>query len=292
MKSVGGGLGFGRGFCSDCDGALMEPKTDVGGSGDVSTSVPAGKLGHPLTPTVVLVVMQPVAIWHLFGDQTNYSDDSPQLYLVWRAPSWLNELPHPIGLICLLTVLAARLWLAWEYWRQSWRKRWFVVGGSLCMMGIYAGLGGRYATAGITEDDFINFYGWLSLLSAPGVFVLFLTMLGVAVYRMSPESTSIWLSKVHFKPTRRLGISAILLGGLISLGISLGVTIERVVRIPDFRFRLNEAIDAAVLFLPLLLVVGVLGLLVYLTLLAAGVIAVWSLLFRSIDWILKRRNCW
>ena len=270
----------------------MEPKLSVRRSEDVGASVPKRKRGLPLIPATVLVVVLPVAIWHLFGDQTNYSDDSAQLYFIWRAPSWLNELPHPIGLISLLTVLAALLWLAWEYWRQSWRKRWFVVGGSLCMMGIYAGLGGRYATAGITEDDFINVYGWLSLLSAPGVFVLFLTMLGVSVYRMSPESTSIWLSKVHLKPTRRLGISAILLGGLISLGISLGVTIERVVRIPDFRFRLNEAIDAAVLFLPLLLVIGILGLLVYLTLLAAGVAAVWLLLFRSTDWILKRRNYW
>ena len=65
----------------------MEPKTDVGGSEDVGSSVPKRKRGHPLTPAVLLVVMLPVGIWDLFGDQTNYSDDSAQLYFIWRAPS-------------------------------------------------------------------------------------------------------------------------------------------------------------------------------------------------------------
>ena len=204
----------------------MEPTPSRRRLVDVSTSAPTGNRGLPLTPATLLVVVLPVAIWHLFGDQTDYSESS-RLHFIWRAPTWLNELPYPVGLVSLLAVLAALVWLAWEYWRQSWRKWWFVVLGSLCMMGIYAGLGGRHATAGITEDDFINLYGWLSLLSAPGVFVLFFTILGVAVYKISPESTSIFLSKIHLKPNSRLVISAILLGGLISLGVSIGITIEK-----------------------------------------------------------------
>ena len=257
----------------------------------MSASAPTGKRGLPLAPATVLVVVLPVAIWDLFGDQTDYSESS-RLYFIWRAPTWLNELPFPVGLVSLLAVLAALAWLAWEYWRQSWRKWWFVVLGSLCMMGIYAGLAGRYATAGITEGDLVNVYGWLSLLSSPGVFFLFFSILGLAVHKISPEATSTWLSKIHLKPTRRLVISAIVFGGLISLGISIGITIAKALGLPDFRLRLNETIDAAVLYLPLLLVVGVLGLLVYLTLLAAGLVAVWLLLFRSTDQVLKRRNYW
>ena len=68
-------------------------------------------------PAVGLVVLLPVAVWHLFGDQTDYSDSVP-LHFIWRAPGWLNELPHPVGLVASLMVLAALIWLAVEYWLE------------------------------------------------------------------------------------------------------------------------------------------------------------------------------
>ena len=94
-------------------------------------------------PATVLAVVLPVGVWHLFGDQTDYSDDDLRLYFIWRAPGWLNELAHPIGLVASLVVLAALLWLAVEYWLEPWRKWWFFVLGPLYIMGIYAGLGGK-----------------------------------------------------------------------------------------------------------------------------------------------------
>lgn len=242
-------------------------------------------------PAAVLVVVLPVAVWHLFGDQTDYSE-SDQLYFIWRAPGWLNDLPHPIGLVSLLTVLAALIWLAVEYWLEHWRKWWFMVLGPLFMMGIYAGLGGRYATKGITEEDFINVYGWLSLLSVPGVLALCLTVLCMAAYKVRPEQTSAFLSKIGLKPTRRMTILAILLGGLTSAGLSIGIAIAKTVASPSRSLTLNETIDLSLLYLPLLFFVGVMGLLVYLALLSLGLTLAWLLLFRSADWVLKRRVYW
>ena len=243
-------------------------------------------------PATVLVVLLPVGIWHLFGDQTDYSDDSLQLYFIWRAPGWLNELAHPIGLVSLLVVLAALIWLAMEYWLEPWRKWWFFVLGPLCIMGIYAGLAGRYATKGITEDDYINVYGWLSLLSVPGVVAVFFTMLVVAASKVRPESTTRYLSKVGLKPTRRTAIVAMLLGGLTSAGLSLGIAAAKTVASPSNSLSLNESINLSLLFLPLLFFVGVMGLLVYLALLSGGLVLAWLALFRSADWALKRRSYW
>ena len=238
-----------------------------------------------------LVVLLPVAVWHLFGDQTDYSD-SEQLYFIWRAPGWLNELAHPIGLVASLAVLGALIWLAVEYWLEYWRKWWFWVLGPLCVMGIYAGLAGRYATKGITEEDFINVYGWLSLLSIPGVFALFFTMLCVAASKVRPESTTRCLAKLGLKPTRRTAIVAFLLGGFISAGLSLGIAAAKTVASPSKSLTLSESIDLSLLFLPLLFFVGVIGLFVYLALMAMGLLLVWLLLFRSAEAVLKKRNYW
>ena len=245
-----------------------------------------------LVPATVLVVLLPVGVWHLFGDQTDYSDDELRLYFIWRAPGWLNELAHPIGLVASLVVLAALLWLAVEYWLEPWRKWWFFVLGPLCIMGIYAGLGGRYATAGITEDDEVNVYGWLSLLSVPGVVAVFFTMLIVAASKVRRETTTRYLAKVGLKPSRRTAIAAMLLGGLISAGLSLGIAAAKTVASPSNSLSLNESINMSLMFLPLLLFVGVMGLLVYLALMSGGLVLAWLALFRSADWALKRRNYW
>jgi len=62
-------------------------------------------------PAVLLVVVLPVAVWHLFGDQADHSDSS-QTHFIWRAPGWLNELAHPIGLVAARTAFAAVLVVA------------------------------------------------------------------------------------------------------------------------------------------------------------------------------------
>ena len=244
-----------------------------------------------LIPAVGLVVLLPVAVWHLFGDQTDYSESVP-LYYIWRAPEWLNELAHPIGLICSLAVLGALIWLAVEYWLEYWRKWWFWVLGPLCAMGIYTGLAGRYATKGIAEEDLINVYGWLSLLSIPGVLALFLTMLCVGASKVRPEATTRYLAKVGLKPTRRTAIVAFLLGGFISAGLSLGIAAAKTVASPSKSLTLSESIDLTLFFLPLLLFVGIVGLFVYLALMAMGLMLVWLLLFRSAERVLKKRNYW
>ncbi len=247
---------------------------------------------RPVIPATVLVVTLPVAAWHLFGDQTDYSDDSLRLFFIWRAPGWLNELAHPIGLVVSLVVVAALIWLAVEYWLEHWRKWWFMMLGSLCMLGLYAGLGGRYATKGITEDDYINVYGWLSLLSVPGVVALFVTMICVAGSKVRPESTARCLSKVGLKPTRRMAMGALLLGGLASAGLSLGIAAAKTVASPSQSLSLNESINLSLFFLPPLLFVGVMGLLIYLAIMAMGLTATWLLLFRTADWVRKRTVYW
>ena len=240
---------------------------------------------------MALVVVLPVAVWHLFGDQTDYSE-SDQLRFIWRAPGWLNELPHPIGLLSALTVLAALVWLAVEYWLEYWRKWWFLVLGPLCMMGIYAGIAGRYATKGIAEEDLINVYGWLGLLSIPGVLALLFTMLWVAASKVRPDATARNLAKAGLKPTRRTAIVAVVLGGLVSTGISIGIAAAKTVGSPSRSLTLSETIDLSLLYLPLLFFVGVLGLFVYLSLMAMGLVLVWLLLFRSAEGVLKRGNYW
>ena len=242
-------------------------------------------------PAVGLVALLPVAVWHLFGDQTDYSD-SEQLYFIWRAPGWMNELPHPIGLVSALMVLGTLIWLAVEYWLEYWRKWWFFVLGPLCMLGIYAGLAGRYATKGISEEDLINVYGWLGLLSIPGVLALFFTLLCVAASKVRPESTTRCLAKVGLKPTRRTANAAVVLGGLISAGISLGIAAARTVASPSRSLTFSESLEFSVFFLPLIIFVGVFGLFVYLALMAMGLMLTWLLLFRSAEAVLKPRNYW
>ena len=242
-------------------------------------------------PAALLVVVLPVAVWHLFGDQTDYSD-SEQLYFIWRAPGWLNELAHPIGLVASLVVLGALIWLAVEYWLEYWRKWWFFVLGPLCMLGIYAGVAGRYATKGITERDEVNVYGWLGLLSIPGVLALIFTMLCVAASKVRPEATTRYLAKVGLKPTRRTAFVAVLLGGVISAGLSLGIAAAKTVASPSRSFSVNESINFSLIFLPLILFVGVIGLFVYLALMAMGLMLTWLLLFRSAEAVLKKRNYW
>ncbi|WP_419924361.1 hypothetical protein [Candidatus Poriferisocius sp.] len=249
-------------------------------------------MNRPVIPAALLVVTLPVAVWHLFGDQTDYSDESLRLYFIWRAPGWLNELAHPIGLVSSLMVVAALIWLAVEYWLEHWRKWWFMALGSLCMLGLYAGLGGRYSTKGITEEDYVNVNGWLSLLSVPGVLALLFTMLCVAASKVRPESTARYLSKVGLKPTRRTAMGALLLGGLISAGLSLGIAAAKTVASPSQSLSLNESINLSVFFLPPLLFVGVVGLLTYLAIMALGLTATWLLLFRTADWIRKRTVYW
>ena len=239
----------------------------------------------------MLVVLLPVAVWHLFGDQTDYSA-SEQLYFIWRAPGWLNELAHPIGLIAALAVLGALIWLAVEYWLEYWRKWWFFVLGPLCMLGIYAGLAGRYATMGITEEDELNVYGWLGLLSIPGVIALFFTMLCVGASKVRPEATTRFLAKVGLKPTRRTAIVAVLLGGLISAGLSLGIAAAKTVASPSKSYSFNESFNFSLAFLPLILFVGIVGLFVYLSLMAMGLVLTWLLLFRPAEAVLKKRNYW
>ncbi len=242
-------------------------------------------------PAVGLVVLLPVAVWHLFGDQTDYSD-SEQLYFIWRAPGWLNELAHPIGLVTSLVVLGALIWLAVEYWLEYWRKWWFFVLGPLCMLGIYAGLAGRYATKGITGEDLINVYGWLGLLSIPGVLALIFTMLCAATSKVRPEATTRYLARAGLKPTRRTANVTVVLGGLISAGLSLGIAAAKTVASPSKSLTLSESIDLTLFFLPLLLFVGIVGLFVYLALMAMGLVLTWLLLFRSADVVLKKRSYW
>ena len=122
--------------------------------------------------------------------------------------------------------------------------------GPLCMLGIYAGIAGRYATRSITEEGPINAYGWLGLLSIPGVFALFFTMLCVAASKVRPEATTRYLAKVGLKPTRRTAMVAVLFGGLISAGLSLGIAAAKTVASPAQSLSVNESINLSLFFLP------------------------------------------
>ena len=254
-----------------------------------------------LIPATLLVVTLPAAIWHLYGDQTRSSEDSSQLYFIWRAPSWLNELPHPMGPVLWLATVAALIWLVWEYWRQSWRRWWFVVLGTLCMMCSVVAFAGRNATEGVSESDYIiinnwvvieNSAGWASLLRFPSIFGVFFALLGVSVYKISPSFALRCLSHLKIQSGIRPVLFTVLFGFLTTIAVAIALIMSKAALSPTSRFSFNEAVDLLVVHIPFVLLFSIVGILLQLAVAAIGLMATWLLLFRSADWALKRRIYW
>ena len=253
-----------------------------------------------LIPVVLLVLAVPVSYWHLYGDQTEHPESS-RLHYIWRAPAWLNDLPHPIGLIVSLSVLAAIGWIVLEYWLQSWRRWWFVVLGAICVMGIDAGHIGRHVTAGNSDSDIdiINGWveitnpgGWANLSTIPLLCGMYFTVLGISFHKLNPGLFSKCLSYVGLQPKGRLALSTFAIGVLMSAGLSISLIMIAAARSPSSRFSFNEAIDMLVVHIPVLLFLGTFILFLNNAIATVGLMVTWLLLFHSADWILKRRKFW
>ena len=279
------------------DGRLEDVSTDVPGEVDRSlpppppTSIPEScqrPRNRAFIPAAVLVVVLPIGVWHLVGQRNYVSDPVYSL----RAPNWLSELPHPVGLIAVTTVLAGIGWLVVEYWLRGWRNWWFIALGALCLMGICTAVGGREATAGLGrpdpgDPDWPKAFGSELLLATPVVYGALLTTAARALYKINPAYIAAFKAKTRIKSDFLLCGLSLVPGCLVVLAIvawrffsepSIGTFFEEIV---------NSLIAAGVLLIvlsPFYLVLA--GLLI------AGVVTAWFVLFHTADWIRKRMVYW
>ena len=236
----------------------------------------------------MLVVALPIAVWHLRG-QRDYGSD-PEYSL--KAPNWLSELPHPVGLLAVIAVLGTFGWLVLEYWLRGWRHWWFVTLGALCLMGIYTAEVGRDATAGRGRPDpgdpgWPNAFGSEFLLAAPIVYGALLIIAARAIYKIDPAYIAALKAKTRIKSDFLFcGLS--LVPGLLAL---LAVTTWKFFSEPSIHAYLVEIVGSLI-FAVVIMVVFSPFLLVKTVFLVAGMIAAWFVLIRSADLVLRRRAYW
>ena len=249
-------------------------------------------LNRAFIPATVLVVVLPIVIWHLRGPWEN-----PEAYLLeYRhtptAPNWLNELAHPIGPIAVIVMLAALGWLMAEYWLRSWRNWWFVVLGALCLMGIYAAMGGRAGTTVYAVPDpgdpyWPNIEGWGFLLGAPIVYGALLVASGVAIHKINPSSIIALQSAIRVKSRFWLYVYSLIPGLLVFVAVFSWklLTADSIrVFLEDSVFAVTVVVFLAVILSPILAIAA--------ALLLSGMIVIWFVLFRSADFVLRRRVYW
>ena len=256
-----------------------------------SPSIPESPLrprNRVFIPAAVLVVVLPIAVWHLLGQRDYVSDPVYSL----RAPNWLSELPHPVGLLAVIAVLAAIGWLVVEYWLRGWHQWWFVALGAFCLMGIYTAVVGRDATAGRGRPDpgdrgWPDAFGSDFLLAAPIIYGALLIIAARAIYMIDPVYIAAFKAKTRIKSDFLLCCLS-LVPGLLAL---LAVITWKLISEPEIHTYLLEIFDSMI-FAVFFMVVFSPFLLVKTVLLVAGMIAAWFVLFRSADLVRKREVYW
>ena len=239
-------------------------------------------------PAAVLVVFLPIAVWHLRGQRDYVSDPEYSL----KAPNWLSELPHPVGLLAVIAVLGAFGWLVLEFWLRGWRHWWFVTLGALCLMGIYTAEVGRDATAGRGRPDpgdpgWPNTFGSEFFLAAPVVYGALLIIAAGAIYKIDPAYIAALKAKTKIKSDFLLsGLS--LVPGFLAL---LAVITWKFFSEPSIHTYLVEIFDSLI-FAVVIMVVFSPFLLVKTVFLVTGMISAWFVLFRSADLVLRRKAYW
>ena len=233
----------------------------------------------------------PIAVWHLMGYQT-VDKELPYQYHSLKAPNWLNYLPHPFGAIAVITLLAALGWLVAEYWLRGWRNWWFVVLGALCLMGAYTALGGRYGTSGIgrvspDETDWPNIVGWAFLLGSPAVYGTLFIVAGIALLKINPARLDAVRLPKRLKSKPLLVFLSFVPGWLvICVVVSWKATTTPSLDV------LSEGVPELVAFIIIYALVISPFMLFFTAFAAACLIAVWLALFRSADWVLRRKAYW
>lgn len=232
----------------------------------------------------MLVLVLPVAIWHLRGDQTRYPD-APYLHYILKMPAWLIELPNPIGLISVVTVLAALSWLVAEYWLCSWRRWWSVVLGMLCVLGMGAALGGREATLGTTG---VNFVGGVFIMCSPGAFIASLILLGLVCCKIveSPVVPRSWT--IHLDRKKVAAYLWKTVAGLVAI-TALGVIIYS--GLVEQEISTVQSALVGLSIVPIFAIYSIIVILLY-SFLLLPILAGWFLLFHSADLVQKRRTRW
>ena len=268
------------------------------GSGEIDRSLPPPPQQKGENPpfraiavAAVLVLVLPIAAWHKIGYQT-VDEGLPYRYHSLKAPNWLNELPYPIGLVAVIVVLGALGWLIAEYWVLSWRKWWFVVLGALCLMGAFTAWGGRYGTAGIGQvnqegPDWPNIVGWAFLLSAPAVFGALFIVAGIALLKIFPPRANAFQQPKRLKSKLLLVALSLVPGCLVICAVILW----KVFTAPSLQI-LSEGILALVAFLVIYAAIISPFMLLFMACVAACLIFLWLLLFRSADLVLRRKSYW
>ena len=239
-------------------------------------------------PAAVLVVVLPTAVWHLRGHRDYVSNPVYSL----KAPSWLSELPHPIGLLAVIAVLGAFGWLVLEYWLRGWRHWWFVVLGALCLMGVYTAVVGRDATAGRGRPDpgdpgWPNAFGSGFFLAAPIIYGALLIIAARSIYKIDPAYIAAFKARTRINSDFLLCCLS-LVPGLLAL---LAVITWKFFSEPSIHTYLVEIFDS-IIFAVFFMVILSPFLLVKTVFLVAGMIAAWFVLFRSADWVLRREAYW
>ena len=242
-------------------------------------------------PATVLVVVLPIAVWHMIGYQT-VEAELPYQYHSLKAPNWLSDLPHPIGTIAAITVLAALGWLVVEYWLHAWRNWWFVVLEALCLMGAYTALGGRLGTAGIgrvspDEPDWPNIGGWIFLLGAPAVYGALFLVAGIALLKIDPARLDAIRLPKRLKSKPLLFCLSFVPGWLVICVVVLW----KATTTPSLDV-LSEGIPELVAFIIIYALVVSPFMLFFAACAAAFLFAVWFVLFCSADLVLRRKAYW
>jgi hypothetical protein len=233
-----------------------------------------------------LVVSLPITVWDLLGERVVDKNWLVEHRQAVKPPDWLAVLPDFVGLALTVALFAALGWLILEYWLQSWGKWWFIALGSLCIMGVLAALAGREATEAVPVNDYPGFR-WIYVLAFLYACVLSSILLVSSLYKGDVQFVVLPFHKLkHFVKRHKNALLAIA-GVLVALGIANVVVATIIPGNP-----ITEAI--AVLFLAPL-VMGAMGAVFGSIVLIPFVIAsfaIWFVLFRSADLVLRRKVYW
>lgn len=236
-------------------------------------------------PASALVVVLPFAVWDHQGEKiVDESFMGKRLYAI-KIPDGLVELPHFIGLALVIATLTALAWLVLEYWLQGWSQWWFMLLGTLCLMGAFAALIGREMTAAIPEHDFPGF-GWLLIYGYLCACVPLSILMCVSLYKIGFKAATTCFRKLKVLVKKAKIVLWSILGGLVGLGL-LGVVLVNVhpgLWVTEFIVVLTLG--------PLFMgaIGAVIGLIVSIPF-TIPLMGIWLILFRSADLMRRLRGC-
>lgn len=279
----------------------MEPTSGDKRLEDVSTSAPSDidrSLPPPLPPSIpescqrprnralfaasALVVVLPVATWDFHGEGIVDKSWMGERRQVVKPPDWLAELPDFVGFALTITVLAVFGWLVLEYWLQSWDQWWFIMLGTLCVMGTLAALIGRESTASAPVSD--NGFRWLIVYAYLWAYAPLSILLGTSLYKAKVEFAVHYFRRLGLFGKRFKNTLVAIAGGLIGIGIA-SILLEMI----HPGLLITEYLGALTLGLLLVGAIGTAIGLIVLTPFAIAFCGVWLIMFRSADWVMRRK---